>query len=203
MGDGCVEAEQLLDGRGDLRRGHAELGELDRVAKESDDAVADEAGGRVVAGDDELEDRREQFLVVEPLVAVAGADQPADEIVAGGDLLGRDQRLEHADDGIGGLLGRRVLGRGRRRHEQLGELPPEWSPVGVRDPEELADDGEGQGERIGGDEVDPAVGSLGGDVVEEVVGDRLDTWARNDSTRRGRRRRTRAAAAGCGRAGPP
>ncbi len=132
VGNGRVEAEQLLDGRGDLVGVAPELGELGRVAEEGDDAVADEAGGGVVAGDDQLEDRREQLLVVEPLVAVAGADQRADEIVAGGGLLGRDQVLEHADDGIGGLLGRRVLGRGRRRHEQLGELLPEWSPVGLR-----------------------------------------------------------------------
>ena len=43
------------------------------MAEQGDDAVADEAGGRVVPGDDQLEDRREQLLLIEPLVAVAGA----------------------------------------------------------------------------------------------------------------------------------
>ena len=48
------------------------------------------------------------------------------------------------------------------------------SPVRLRHAEELADDGEGQRQRERGDEVDAAIGPLGGDAVEEVVGDGLD-----------------------------
>ena len=42
------------------------------MTQQGDDAVADQAGGRVVAGDDQLEDRRQQLLLVELFVAVAG-----------------------------------------------------------------------------------------------------------------------------------
>ena len=111
MRDRCVVTEELLDGLGDLGGVGAELGQLLRVAEQGDDAVADEAGGGVVTGDDQLEDRREQLLVVEPLFSVAGVDQTTDEVVAGVDLLGLDEGSEHGHDGVGRLLGRGVLGR--------------------------------------------------------------------------------------------
>ena len=55
--------------------------QLIRVAEQGDDAVADEARGRVVPGDDQLEDGRAQLPGIEALVAVTGGDQGADEVV--------------------------------------------------------------------------------------------------------------------------
>ena len=80
---GRVEAKQLLDGSGQPRRVGAQLGELARIAEQGDHTVADQARRRVVAGDDQLKDRGEQLPGVEPLVPVAGADQRADQVVAG------------------------------------------------------------------------------------------------------------------------
>ena len=75
MRDRCVVAQELIHGFGDPRGVGAELGELSRVAEQGDEAVADEAGGCVVTGDDQLKDRREQLLAVEALFSVAGVDQ--------------------------------------------------------------------------------------------------------------------------------
>ena len=72
MGYRCVIAEELLHGLGIPFGMAPEPGQLSRDAKQGYDAVPDEAGGRVVAGDDELKDRREQFLGVEPLVVHRG-----------------------------------------------------------------------------------------------------------------------------------
>src|SRR5438552_653945 len=54
MRNGCVVAEELLDGGGDPGRVGLQTVELLRVSEQGDDAVPDEAGGRVVAGDDQL-----------------------------------------------------------------------------------------------------------------------------------------------------
>ena len=62
------------------------------------------AGGRVVARHDQLEDRRQQLLLGEPLVAVAGLEQPGDEVVAGSLLLGLDERAQHRHDRVGRRL---------------------------------------------------------------------------------------------------
>ena len=155
------------------------------MLEQGDDAVADEARGRVVAGDDQLEDRRQQLLGAEPLVAVAGADQPAHEVVAGAGLLGLDERFEHRDDRVGRLLRPCVLGGGRGGDEQRGESAPQVGPIRLGHAEQLADDGERQRERERADEVDPRVRSGGGDVVEEVVDDGLHARAeRLDAARR-------------------
>ena len=61
VGHRRVEAQELLDGRGDLGGIGAQPAELVGVAEQRDDAVADEAGRRVVPGDDQLEDRRQQL----------------------------------------------------------------------------------------------------------------------------------------------
>ncbi len=82
VGDRRVVPQQLLDG---LRheRGVGDEGlPLLTVLEESGDAVADEAGRRVVPGDDELEEGREQLLAGEPSVP-AGEDEVADEVLAG------------------------------------------------------------------------------------------------------------------------
>ena len=157
----------------------------DRVAKQGDEAVADEAGGRVVSSDDQLKDRREQFLVVEALVSVAGADQTADQVVSRVLLLGLDECSQHAHNGVRRLFGRRVLRRSGGRDKQLGEPLTERGAVGRRHTEQLADDRERQREGEGPNKIDPAVGSLGGDVVEEVVRHRLHVSAqRLDPPRR-------------------
>ena len=82
MRDRRVEAQELLQRRRQPSGIVAQQRQLIRIAEQGDDAVADEAGGRVVTGDDQLEDRREQLPGVEALVAVAGGDQRADEVVA-------------------------------------------------------------------------------------------------------------------------
>ena len=181
----CVVAEEFLHGLWELGGVGAELCQLDGVAEQGDEAVADEAGGCVVTGDDQLKDRREQLLAVESLLTVAGIDQPADEVVAGLVLLVFHECSQHGHDDVGRVLGRRVLGRGRCRDEQLGEPLTERSAVALGYAEELADDRERQREGEGCDQIDPVVGSSIGDVVEEVVRDGLDAWARNASTRRG------------------
>ena len=82
MRDRRVEAQELLQRRRQPFGIVTQQRQLIRVAEQGDDAVADEAGGRVVTGDDQLEDRREQLPGVEALVAVTGGDQGADEVVA-------------------------------------------------------------------------------------------------------------------------
>ena len=68
------------------------------MVEEGDDTVADQARGRVVSGDDQLEQAGQQLLVGEPVVVFSRRQQDADEIVAGGLPLGVDEVLEVADD---------------------------------------------------------------------------------------------------------
>ena len=70
-----VVAQQLFYRDGELRRIGPERGELFGLPQQRDHAVADEARGRVVTGDDQLEDRRQQLLRAESLLAVTGSDQ--------------------------------------------------------------------------------------------------------------------------------
>ena len=144
------------------------------MAKQGDDAVADQAGGGVVARHDELEDRREQLSLVEPFVAVASEDQRAHQIVARRALFRVDERAQHGDDGVRRLLRSRVLGWRTGRAQQRDELAPERLPVSVVDAEELADHRERKREREGRHEIDASVRSPRGDAVEQIVHDRLD-----------------------------
>ena len=80
--DRRVETQELLQRRRQPIRIVTQRRQLTRVAEQGDDAVADEAGGRVVAGDDQLEDRREQLPGIEALVTVASGDQGTDEVVS-------------------------------------------------------------------------------------------------------------------------
>ena len=173
MGNGGVVAEALLDSGGDLARVRTQPGELLGVSQQRHDAVADEGGGRVVPGHDQLEDGREQLSGVEALVAVAGGDQPAHEVVAESSPFCLDERAQHRHDVVGCGLGQCVLGRRRRGDEQRAEAPPQWLPVVFGHAEQLADDGERQRERESCDEIDPRVGSRSGHLVEEVVHDGL------------------------------
>ena len=77
---GGVEAQQLLDRGGDLVEVGDEGAELVGVVEQGHHAVADEAAGRVVAGDHELEQARQHLLAGE-LLALAGGDQHAHEVV--------------------------------------------------------------------------------------------------------------------------
>ena len=98
MGHGRVVAKEFFDRRRDPLRASAQGISGLRVSKQCNDAVADEARGRVVSRNDQLKDRREQFALVEPLVAVASEDQRAHEIVTRCALLRLDERAEHRDD---------------------------------------------------------------------------------------------------------
>ena len=99
--------------------------------------------------------------------------------------LDLDELLQQCHDSVGCQLRLGVLLRGRGGDEQPGEASTEGGAVGLGYSEQLADDGERQRERETGDEVDPAVGSLRGDAVEQLVDDGLDPWPqRLDAPRR-------------------
>jgi hypothetical protein len=106
VGDRCVVPQELLDRRPDQAGVRAQPRELLGVAEQGDDAVADQAGGRVMSGHDQLEDRREQLLGAEALPAVTRADQPAHQVIARGGLLRLDERRQHRHDRVGRLLAR-------------------------------------------------------------------------------------------------
>ncbi len=110
----------------------------------------------------QLEDSREQLLGAEALVAVTCADQPAHQVVGWGGLLGLDEFCQHRRDRIGRLLGPCVVSGRRYGNKHPGEAPAQRDPDRPGHPEQLADDRERQRESEGGDEVDPAAGSLGG-----------------------------------------
>src|SRR5204863_9301399 len=100
MRDRRVVAEELLDRVRHGRRVGAKPGQLFGMAEESDDAVPEEAARRIVPRDDQLEDGRHQLLLAELLLAVARADQGADQrIVRMAALLG-DQSREELDDRV-------------------------------------------------------------------------------------------------------
>ena len=115
------------------------------MADQRDDAVPDQAGRRVVPGHDQLEDRGEQFLLVEAFVAVTRADQRADEVVAGFLALRLNEHRQLLDDRVGRpLRGGELIGR-RRGREQRRELTPERRPLERGYAEQLADHRSGSG----------------------------------------------------------
>ena len=169
VGDGRVVADELLDGAGPDVRVGPEPAELVGVGEQRHHGVADEAGGGVVTGDDELEDGGAQLLLGEPVVAVAGVDEGADQGVVGLVSLLVDQLLDGADHLVrgGGGLGQLVGGAGRHEHGAQG--PAETGSGRFGHPQQLADDLEGQREGVGGDQIDHCVGAGGGDGVEVLV----------------------------------
>ena len=174
--DRRVEAQELLQGRRQTFRMVTQRRQLRRIAEQGDDAVADEAGGRVMTGDDQLEDRREQLPRIEALVAVTGDDQGTHEVVPRCPCLDVDELLEQGDDGVGGLLGPGVLLGSRSRDEQPGEALSQCVTVGLGHTEQLADDRERQWKREAGNEINRLVAAVSGDVVEQIVDDRLNAW---------------------------
>ena len=134
--------------------------------------------------------------------SIAGADQTRDEIVPGIDLLGFDERLEHGDNRVGRLLGRRILARSRCGHEHIGESLPEWGTIPPGHAEELADDRKGKWECEGGDQIDPAIGSL---AAMSSMRSSVMVWTRGRkaSTRLVEKARIGVGGAGCDRAGRP
>ena len=122
---------------------------------------------------DQLEDRRQQLLGVESLVAVASEDQRAHAVVARRRLLRLDQRSQHRHNHVRRLFGLRVLGITRGGNEKRDEASSELVPVGLGNAEKLTDHRERQRKGERGDEVDPAVGPKSSDAVEEVVDDHL------------------------------
>ena len=110
-GTGGREPQQLLDGAGEQVRVLAQRGELVGVVEQGDDAVADQAAGGVVAGDDELEQRR-QRLGLGRLAAVDGVDEDGDEVARRVRRGVGDEVPQRAGDDVGRGDG---LGRRRRR----------------------------------------------------------------------------------------
>ena len=68
------------------------------MAQQRDGPVADQAGGGVVPGDDQLEDRGQHLLLGERAVAVGGDDEVGDQVLARLGALAVEQRGEVADD---------------------------------------------------------------------------------------------------------
>src|SRR5262249_31423704 len=97
---GRVVAKDFLYGGGAAGGVGAQYCELGWMPQEADDPIADQAGRGVVAGDDQLEQRREQLLLRQAFVAVASRDQAADEIIRGSPLFDGDQRGQHGHDYI-------------------------------------------------------------------------------------------------------
>ena len=98
------------------------------MVEQGDDAVADQARGRVVAGDDQLEQAGQQLLVAQPVAVFSRREQDAHEIVAGGVTFRVDEVLQVADDAVrrGDGLGWRVPGP--RRQQRL-EPPVQHAPI--------------------------------------------------------------------------
>ena len=141
--------------------------------------------GRVVARHDQLEDRRQQLLVAEPLVAVACADRaPLTRSSPGVGLLGLDERVEHRHDGVGRRLGPRVLLGVEVRASNAVSSRPEPARARLGHAEQLADHGERQRERERGDEVDPARRALAPRCRRAARRRSPAPWGRSPSTRR-------------------
>ena len=173
MRNGGVVAEQFLDcGRHPVRIAAQQL-ELLRVIEEGDDGVADERRGGVVTGHDELEDGREQLLVVQPLLPVPSRDQGAHEVIVGCVVLGLDQLAQLRHDGVGRLLGPRVVGRGRSGDEHGHETLTQRGAFAFGHAEQLADDGEREREGECRHQIGGCLGIPVGQNVEEVVHDGL------------------------------
>ena len=140
------------------------------MAQQRHGRVADQVGGGVVPGDDQLEDRRQHLLRGERAVAVGGDDEVGHQVLARLGALVVEQRGQVADDRLrrGHRLGRRRPGV---RGEQGAEPPAEVGPVRFRDPEQLAHHRERHRERVVRHQVDDLV-TAGGQVVEQLRHDR-------------------------------
>jgi hypothetical protein len=157
------------------------------VAQQGDGPVADQAGGGVVSGDDQLEDRGEQLLLRQCTVALRGDDEVGHEIHARLRALAVEQRGEVAGDAVRGRHGRGRRLRPGVRGEQVGEPAAQIGPVRLRDPEQLADHRERQREREARHQVDRLVRTAGRQRGEQVVHDRPDPGLQCGDSLRGER----------------
>ena len=89
-----VVAQQLLDRRGDEPGLFAQPLELGAVAKQGEEAVADEVGGGLVAGDDQQAQHVQHLALGEPFAFVLGLDECAQDVVAGVGAPLLDDRAE-------------------------------------------------------------------------------------------------------------
>src|SRR5215468_4414504 len=79
-----VVAKQLLNGGGNATRVITQSRGLLGMTQEGDGAVAEQACRGVVSSDDQLEEGREQLLLGQALISVAGLDKRGYQIVAWG-----------------------------------------------------------------------------------------------------------------------
>ena len=174
MRDGRVPAQHLLDRPRDQGRVGGQRGALVGVAEQGDGSVADQAGGGVVPGDDQLEDRGQHLLPVQRVPLVGGPDQVGDQVLARLDTFAVEQigqvpdDVRRGGDRAGGWLG---CGGGR---QQGGEPGAELGPVRLGDAEQLADHGEREREGEPRDQVDHGGVAAAVQLVEQVVDDGLD-----------------------------
>ena len=169
--DRPLEAQDFLDGSGQQGRvGPHEL-ELLRMGKEVEHRVADQADGRLVAGDDEEHDGAEQLVLAEGVALVSGTDEGADQIVPRLGAAFGEEILQVRHE-LGHLL-EEALQRLRLEHGRDDRVRPGPEPflIGGRHAEELGDDGNRQRKRVLRREVHLTARL---DGVEQLVGDRLD-----------------------------
>src|SRR5262249_47347151 len=109
----CVPAQDFLDRVRDQGRVGGQCVALAGVGQQGDCCVADQAGGGVVPGDDQLEDGGEHLLFGQRAVVVGGAYQVGDQVLARGGAFAGEQPGQVPDDvrrgryGLGRRFGRR------------------------------------------------------------------------------------------------
>ena len=170
-----VVAEQLPYGVGHELRFGLEQGELVGVAVQGQHGQARPAGGGLVAGQVEEDGVGDELLLGEPLTLLLGVDHGAEEIVVGiGAALGGEAGevlAQHAGGLVG--LGQHLVGHREELEDGVEGVDPfgDAAVVVVGDAEQLADDPHRELVGIVGHQVHLPVG---GDRVDEVVGDGLD-----------------------------
>ncbi|KJY30287.1 hypothetical protein [Streptomyces sp. NRRL S-495] len=152
------------------------------MAEEQGEAVAEEVGGGLEAGDQEEDEVAQQFLAGDPVRGVGGDPGQVADQVAGrpgqplGDQL-REVGLQFLRGGVGGGQFAEVLDELQRDGEIRGEAP-ETVAVGGGDTEQFADHLDREAEGEGVHEVDGgAVGAPVGQFVEQPGDRRLDRRA--------------------------
>ena len=171
--DRCGVPEELLDRGRHLIEVGKERVELVGVIEQGHDRVPDVGRGGVVPGDDQLEEARQQLLIGQPLVR--RWRRPARS-------PGRHQVTPawpppaRASDPTMPSDARTASGGGLSPHGRSKRAEPvvELWPARLGHAEQRADDPKGQRMREALDEVDDRLGSVGVEVVEQVVGDGLD-----------------------------
>jgi hypothetical protein len=78
----ALVSQELLDGGLDPRSPRAELLHLHGMSHQGERAVADQVDRRLVPGDQEKEDHREQLVLVELVAGFLGLREGADQVVA-------------------------------------------------------------------------------------------------------------------------